>query len=263
MTIVDNAISANSRGIYPVVQAPNQSGVAVVEKGKNVIDHIEIGLCRGTVSYPRAQDRYANDDFSGNCSRPSPMNLRMAGISISLPAIEAGSQAGDGIDPNIGANARLRGSIENNQILTLGSPDSKNIGDNGLTFDIHGNSDVQLSITKNLISNAGDAAIGFSLQNSTLSLGQPGSARIAISSNRFGESIDTTVEADLVSNTGSPVSMFRFTGNGNNELRDANVQQQSFNPCSRICSSMMCSCSASRLADLCLAPSRPRQAMGA
>ncbi|MFM7452665.1 MAG: hypothetical protein ACKO1V_01640, partial [Cyanobium sp.] len=50
------------------------------------------------------------------------------------------------------------------------------------------------------------------------------------SGNRFGESIDTTVKADLVSNTGSPVSVFRFTGSGNNELRDANVQQQSFNP---------------------------------
>ncbi|MFM7514688.1 MAG: hypothetical protein ACKO3F_15290, partial [Cyanobium sp.] len=47
---------------------------------------------------------------------------------------------------------------------------------------------------------AGDAAIGFSLQNSTLLLGQPGSTRIAISGNRFGESIETTVEADLVSN---------------------------------------------------------------
>ena len=158
------------------------------------------------------------------------MTLRIAGNRISLPAITGGSQAGDGIDLNIGANARLRGSIENNQILTLGTADSRNIGDNGLTFDFRGNSDVQLGIINNLITNAGDAAIGFSLQNSTALLGQPGSTRIAISGNRFGESIETTVEADLVSNTGSPVSVFRFTGSGGNELLDANVQQRPFNP---------------------------------
>lgn len=226
--ILNNSISNNSRGVYSVVTAANQSNVAVDTNGKNVIDPIEIGHCRGSVSYPRTQDLYASPDFSGNCASPTSMNLTISGNQISLPAITSGRQDGDGIDLNIGANAILRTRISNNKVLTLGQPRTGNIGDNDLTFDIRGNSDVTIDITNNFIQNAGDAAIGFSLQNTPFA-NQPGSTRITISENTFGSGVTTTVEADLVRNTGSPVSVYEVYGSGNNELLNINVKQEVFN----------------------------------
>jgi hypothetical protein len=193
-----------------------------------VIDPIELGLCRGTVSYPRTQDLYASADFSGNCSNTTTMNLRIAGNQINLPAITGGRQDGDGIDLNIGANAVLRATIENNTIFTLGQPRTRNIADNGLTFDIRGNSDIVMNILNNFVQNAGDAAIGFSFQNTPF-LNQPGSTQITISGNTFGNGVTTTVEADLVSNAGVPVSNFYVYGSGDNELLNDNVQQRPFN----------------------------------
>ena len=226
--ILNNSISNNSRGVYSVVTAANQSNVAVDTNGKNVIDPIEIGLCRGSVSYPRTQDLYASPDFSGNCASPTSMNLTISGNQISLPAITSGRQDGDGIDLNIGANAILRATINNNSILTLGDPGTNNIGDNGLTFDIRGNSDVAINIRNNFIKNSGDGAIGFSLQNTPFA-NQPGSTDITISGNTFGPGVSPTVEADLVDNAGSPVSVFKLYGSGDNELLNSNVIQKSFN----------------------------------
>jgi hypothetical protein len=226
--ILNNSISNNSRGVYSVVTAANQSNIAVDTNGKNVIDPIEIGLCRGSVSYPRTQDLYASPDFSGNCASPTSMNLTISGNQISLPAITSGRQDGDGIDLNIGANAILRATINNNSILTLGDPETNNIGDNGLTFDIRGNSDVAINIRNNFIKNSGDAAIGFSLQNTPF-VNQPGSTDVTISGNTFGPGVSPTVEADLVDNAGSPVSVFKLYGSGDNELLNSNVIQQSFN----------------------------------
>lgn len=229
--ILNNTIQDNSKGVYPVVASANQSNVAVAVNGKNVIDPIEIGLCRGKTSYPRTQDLYASSDFSGDCNGSAKMNLTISGNQIRLPKIgndDSITQDGDGIDLNIGANAVLRATISNNNILSLGTPSSPNIGDNGLTFDIRGNSDVVIDITNNNIENAGDAAIGFSLQNTPFT-NQPGSTRITISGNTFGRTINTYLEADLVNNTGSPVSMYQLYGSGSNELLNPNVHQKAFN----------------------------------
>ena len=226
--IINNNFSDNSIGVYPTVAAANGSVTRAGGTPKNVIDPIEIGLCRGTVSYPRTQDLYASADFSGNCSNTTTMNLRIAGNQINLPAITGGRQDGDGIDLNIGANAVLRATIENNTIFTLGQPRTRNIADNGLTFDIRGNSDIVMNILNNFVQNAGDAAIGFSFQNTPF-LNQPGSTQITISGNTFGNGVTTTVEADLVSNAGVPVSNFYVYGSGDNELLNDNVKQQPFN----------------------------------
>ena len=226
--ILNNSISDNSRGVYPVVTSANQSNVAVAVDGKNVIDPIEIGLCRGTVSYPRTQDLYASPDFSGNCTGPTQMNLTISGNQIDLQEITGARQDGDGIDLNIGANAILRATISDNNITTLGLQGTSNIGDNGLTFDFRGNSDIVIDITNNFVQNAGDAAIGFSFQNTPF-VNQPGSTRITILGNTFGSGVTKTVEADLVNNTGSPVSAFNVYGSGSNELLNSNVHQQPFN----------------------------------
>jgi hypothetical protein len=224
--IIGNTITNNSRGIYPVVTAAF-GPVNVAGSGKNVIDPIEIGLCRGTTSYPRAADLYASADFSGNCVAPTTMTIKVANNSINLPAISGGiSQDGDGIDFNVGANAILKAQVIGNRVNSLGSVGTGNIGDNGLTFDFRGNAIIGLGITSNHIENAGDAAIGFSLQNTPFA-NLPGRANISLTSNTFGPSVSPSVEADLVQNTGSPVSTFAVAGTGTNLLNTVN--RQTFN----------------------------------
>ena len=236
VAITNNRISNNTRGVYGVVDSANQSGVPVLlvnpsQAAKNVADPIEIGLCRGSDSFPRSQDLYANPLFSGNCATQSAMTVAISGNRISLPSIANGSQDGDGIDLNIGASAQLQATINNNFIDTLGDP-GKDIGDNGLTFDIRGNSRTTINILNNFINNAGDAAIGFSFQNTTFQ-GAPGFSQISITGTRLGLGFTNqqskTVQADLVNNPGVPISVFRVFGQGVNELTNSNVQQQEFN----------------------------------
>ncbi len=208
--IVNNTISNNSRGIYPTVASANASGVSAATSGDNVIDPIELGLCRGTSSYPRSEDLYADSNFSGNCSSTATMNLTVSGNTINLPAIREGfKQQGDGIDFNIGTNGALEANVFNNNILTLGEPGGTDIGDNGLTFDIRGSSRVTLNIFNNTINNSGDSAINFSLQNTNLA-NQPGLSRITIYGNELGQQSDITssLEIDLVKNVGTPTSQF-------------------------------------------------------
>ena len=224
--IIGNTITNNSPGIYPVVAAAFGT-VNVATSGKNVIDPIEIGLCRGTTSYPRAADLYASADFSGNCVTPATMTIKVAYNTINLPAISGGiSQDGDGIDFNVGANAILNAQVTGNRVNSLGAVGTGNVGDNGLTFDFRGNALIDLGITSNHIENAGDAAIGFSLQNTPF-INLPGRANIALTSNTFGPSVSPFIEADLVKNTGSPVSTFAVAGTGTNLL--TTVYRQTFN----------------------------------
>jgi hypothetical protein len=233
--ISGNSFSNNSIGIYPAVSGANQNGVLAAVAGNNVIDPIELGLCRGSNSYPRRQDLYADPNFSGNCSAPTSMTLTVARNTINLPAIGGGiSQQGDGIDFNVGTNGVLNSSVFSNNIVSLGDPLTRNnptpnIGDNGLTFDIRGSSSVILNIYSNFVGNSGDSAIKFSLQNTTL-VTQPGETRITISNNTFGSSadIDRSLEIDLVNNTGLPVTQFNVTNT--DQETNIGIRTRNFNP---------------------------------
>jgi hypothetical protein len=229
VTITNNSFSNNSRGLYPIVATATQNNVAAVA-GNNVIDPIEVGLCRGTSSYPRTQDLYADPNFSGNCGTTATLNITVSGNNINLPEFNGGgfNQNGDGIDFNIGSNGILNASIFNNTIETLGQPGGNDIGDNGLTFDIRGSSGVNLNIYNNRINNSGDAAIGFSLQNTNLD-SQPGSSSISIYGNTFGSAaaISRSLEIDLVNNTGTPVSQF-YVNNTDQEI-NLRIRNRNFN----------------------------------
>jgi hypothetical protein len=227
--ITRNTIFNNSPGVYPIANLAFGT-VSVATSGKNVIDPIEIGLCRGTTSYPRAADLYASADFSGNCVTPATMTIKVANNSINLPAISGGiRQDGDGIDFNVGANAILNAQVNGNSVNSLGSVGTGNIGDNGLTFDIRGNALISLGISSNHIENAGDAAIGFSLQNTPFT-NQPGVTNISLYSNIFGPTVIPFIEANLVNNAGSPVSRFAITGTGTNLLTTVNLQPFNIGP---------------------------------
>ena len=232
VTISNNWFSDNSPGVYPIVTSANQIGVPVAPAGplqKNNIDAIEIGLCRGSTNYPRAQDLYADPTFSGNCSGPTRMNVTVSGNTISLPPIAGGTirQDGDGIDFNIGSNSILNANVFGNTVLTLGG---KTGGDNGITFDIRGNAQAQISITNNSINDAGDEAIDLGFTNTT-NANEPGFANIILSGNIFSGSTAGLLNIGVINNPGSPVSNFYVTGQGDNasEVELTRPDYSSFN----------------------------------
>ena len=216
VTITNNTFSNNSRGVYPIVLLANQSGVPAVTPTQprdlrlNNIDPIEIGLCRGTANYPRAQDLYADRNFSGNCSGPTTMNVTVSGNQISLPAIGGGiAQDGDGIDFNLGGNSILNANVLNNTVLTLGG------ADNGITFDIRGNASAEINISSNRIKDAGEEAIDLGFTN-TASNNQPGYANIVLSGNSFEGTTVGLLKIGMIDNPGLPVSSFYVTGRADN-----------------------------------------------
>ena len=227
VTISNNTFSNNSPGVYPQVTRPNQRGVAVAKAADpddvkiNNIDPIEVGLCRGRENYPRFQDLYADASFSGNCSAPTKMTIRVHGNKIKLPRVQGGTikQDGDGIDFNLGGNSILEAYIYRNKIVTLGAAEG---GDNGITFDLRGNAKAQISITDNIIFNTAEEAIDFTFTNTTKN-NQPGRAEIFISGNSFGGSTENLLGTTLINNPGLPVSEFRINGGSNNSKQVADT----------------------------------------
>ena len=216
VTISNNRISNNSPGVYPIVNSDNQIGVPVATAAsankKNNIDPIEVGLCRGTVSFPRVQDLYADPNFSGNCDTPAIMNITVSRNNIDLPAISGGviAQDGDGIDFNLGNNSVLNAIISNNNIITLNET-----GDNGITFDIRGTIQGDISILDNSVDYVDDQAIDLEFAN-TPNNGLPGSASIYLSGNTFGSNASGLLAISLTKNLGSPISSFYVNGAGSN-----------------------------------------------
>jgi hypothetical protein len=227
ITISNNTISSNSPGVYPRVTGASQTGVtaAITADPDNVknnnIDPIEVGLCRGSENYPRFQDLYADPSFSGNCASPAKMAIRVHDNTIRLPRVQGGiiKQDGDGIDFNLGSNSILDAAVYRNKIVTLGGEEG---GDNGITFDLRGNTRAKVSITGNSIVNTGEEAIDFTFTN-TLRNNQPGTAEISISGNSFGGSTPGLTEAAMINNPGLPVSEFSINGTGNNTKQVADT----------------------------------------
>lgn len=211
--ISNNNISNNSAGVYDTVLSANQSNI-VASGNKNNIDPIEIGLCRGSISYPRYNDLYADPNFSGNCNSSTSMNVSVSNNTINLPMISLIiNQDGDGIDFNVGNNSIINANIFNNTVVDLGKG-GKGQGDNGITFDIRGNAINQINITNNSINKTSKEAIGFDFTNSTQA-NQPGFGNIIVSGNIQSET-KGLFAIGLIDNPGVPVSNFYVTGLGDN-----------------------------------------------
>lgn len=142
VSIHHNRIEANATGILEPADGPSalRGGLLQVLDVRNLIDPIEIGLCRGDRTFPRADDKYGDPSYgSGDCPGPTQLHLDVIGNHI-----QPGRQSdADGIDYNIGMGGRLEVRTQANQVREIGE------GNSAYTVDLRGNGRMQEAIHAN------------------------------------------------------------------------------------------------------------------
>lgn len=142
VSIHHNRIEANATGILEPADGPMalRGGLRQVLDVRNLIDPIEIGLCRGDRTFPRADDKYGDPSYgSGDCPGPTELHLDVIGNRI-----QPGRQSdADGIDYNIGMGGRLVVRTMANQVSAIGE------GNSAYTVDLRGDGQMQEAIHAN------------------------------------------------------------------------------------------------------------------
>jgi len=189
VTVSGNSVTSNIPGRYA---AGANGELAYDPTKKNVIDPLEIGLCRGRTSFGKTGDLYG-DGLYGDCSNgPTTMNISITNNSLIPGTGDPARNNHDGIDFNVGQNGVFNFAIDHNYVNVLtGNP---------LTTDFRGTAMVVGSVTNNtfIAQEAGDAGIDFSASNQNLLPGgQSGSGLINVSANSI-----TTNGGKLVAITG-------------------------------------------------------------
>lgn len=142
VSIHHNRIEANAIGILEPADGPSalRGGLLQVLDVRNLIDPIEIGLCRGDRTFPRADDKYGDPSYGrGDCPGPTQLHLDVIGNHI-----EPGRQSdADGIDYNIGMGGRLVVRTQANQVRAIGE------GNSAYTVDLRGDGRMQEAIHDN------------------------------------------------------------------------------------------------------------------
>lgn len=113
----------------------------------NVIDALEVGLCRGRVSFPRADDLYGDADIlPQDCSPGSPPTMNYtAKANILIPSTNAskpGEYDYDGIDFNIGSYSTFNSYVSGNTVIV-------NTAGNAFTSDFRGQNFSTVTIAGN------------------------------------------------------------------------------------------------------------------
>jgi hypothetical protein len=122
----------------------------------NVIDGLEVGLCRGRASFPRAGDLYGDADIlPQECDPAAPPIMNFLALNNTIRPSSTGASPGwfdyDGIDLNIGSYSTFNSSI-------LGNNVEVNTRGNAFTADFRGSTFVNLSLSSNTF-NSGNAPI--------------------------------------------------------------------------------------------------------
>ncbi len=175
VTVSGNSVTSNIPGRY----AAGANGELAYDPTKrNVIDPLEIGLCRGRTSFGNTGDLYG-DGLYGDCSNgPATMNINITNNSLIPGTGDPARNNHDGIDFNVGQNGVFNFAIDHNYVNVLtGNP---------LTTDFRGTAMVVGSVTNNTFEaqKAGNAGIDFSASNQNLLPGgQSGSGLINVSAN--------------------------------------------------------------------------------
>jgi hypothetical protein len=159
-TVIDNAPGRNliqntggnslaSGSITPVVNATDR-------RFGNVIDGLEVGLCRGRLSFPRADDLYGDADIlPQDCSPSAPPTMNFFALNNTIRPNATGALAGwfnyDGIDLNIGSYSTFNSSISGNNVEV-------NTRGNAFTSDFRGSTLANPSLANNAFT-SGNAPI--------------------------------------------------------------------------------------------------------
>lgn len=157
ITIEQNTVSANEPGRYLIdsssgnnlaggVTTPTIDGDPNADLG-NVIDALEVGVCRGRVSFPRNDDLYGDADIlPQDCTPSAPPTMNYIAKGNILTPNPQGSPAGwfdyDGIDFNIGSYSTFNGTLSANTVVV-------NTSGNAFTTDFRGQNFSTVTISSN------------------------------------------------------------------------------------------------------------------
>jgi hypothetical protein len=161
--IDNNSISANEEGRNLIASGGGNSvnsgttfrtttytGLTPLDNNTgNVIDGLEVGLCRGRDSFPRAEDLYGDADIlDQNCnpSAPPTMNYYARSNTI-IPSLSTQNQDlfnYDGIDFNIGSYSNFNAWLSGNSVTVWASG-------NAFTTDFRGQTSVNTTINNNTL----------------------------------------------------------------------------------------------------------------
>ena len=150
INVTSNSITANQAGVNDIAAGSKVSSGTFSRAGgttQNIVDPLEIGLCRGNQTFSnRKGDKYA-DDFGGfNCRKAAPasMNYTASGNTLK-PSQNATNFDEDGIDFNVGSYGSFTANVTGNNILI------KSDKNNALTTDFRGDNHIDVTVSGNTL----------------------------------------------------------------------------------------------------------------
>lgn len=201
--IVDNQAGLNAIAIGSSVSSGTFSNIG----GKNVVDPLEIGLCRGNLTFSnRAGDKYG-DDFGGfNCSSTAPASMTYTARGNTLqPSANAASYDEDGIDFNVGSYGFLNANITSNYV------EIKSSSNNAFTTDFRGAASVNITATGNTFISTNDPIDISALTISGLTSYSNTGGSIIITGNTIQNSTDPNQLLDVTARAKNPSSAYTAT----------------------------------------------------
>lgn len=150
ITVENNFVDGNiaGRNLIATGSIVSSGTFTATTDDPNVLDGLEVGLCRGDDSFPRADDKYG-DGLIGNCSPSSPAKMTYyARNNYLAPSSNATSDTirqfdDDGIDFNIGSYGVFNAFVENNTVAITSNTN------NAFTVDYRGNNNTTTRISGN------------------------------------------------------------------------------------------------------------------
>jgi hypothetical protein len=210
--IDNNNISANQEGRNLIASGGGNSATSGTtfrtttydpnpanDNNGNVIDALEVGLCRGRDSFPRADDLYGDANIlDQNCSPAAPPTMNYYArnniISPNLTTQDPDLFDYDGIDFNIGSYSYFNALVSGNTVTV-------NTGGNAFTTDFRGQAFVNLTIASNSLTSFQEP---FDMLASTLAIQTPFSTGTIV------------VEGNLMTRTrGNASELFEITTSSN------------------------------------------------
>jgi len=197
ITVENNFVDGNiaGRNLIATGGIVSSGTFTATTEDPNVLDGLEVGLCRGDDSFPRVDDKYG-DGLIGNCS-PSPpakmtyfaRNNYLAPSSNTARGIAVAQFDEDGIDFNIGSYGVFNAVVENNTVNITSKTN------NAFTADYRGNNNTTTTISGNNFKSTNEP-ISIEVQTAA-GLSTYGQGFVRINDNRL---VNSTVENDLGQN---------------------------------------------------------------